>query len=258
MDNTLVLNILRQISKNVISPEHGLPMLKQALRTEAPADLIPDFKREKRTGIREVIFGPGKSVQQIIDAARELGRDNQPVMGTKIPLEYEPELKEAFPEHGFYHPVSRIFALNFDPGLTQPSPGLGDVLIITAGSADISIALECLATCRYIQIRAGLLCDVGVAGLHRVLENKDKIEAAKVLIVIAGMDGALPSVLAGLSSQPVIGVPTSIGYGAALNGFTSLFNMLNSCAPGVAAVNIDNGFGAACVAKKILTPHLDT
>lgn len=252
MDSALILNILRQISQNTITPEHGLPLLKQAMHpTPVSRELIPDLKREQRTGIREVIFGPGKSAEQIIEAAKRLGENNNPVLATRVSPEHEPALKKAFPQ-GIYHSPARIFALNFDPGLEQRRPEKGDVLVITAGSADVPVALECLATCKYMGMQTGLLCDAGVAGLHRILENRDKMDAAKALVVIAGMDGALPSVVAGLSPLPVIGVPTSVGYGAALNGFTPLLNMLNSCAPGVTTVNIDNGFGAACVAKKIL------
>ncbi len=252
MDNTLIINILNQIAGGKISPEHAMPMLKQAMHRENSPGITPDLDREERTGIREVIFGPGKSVQQIINSAKELGKGNKPVLATKVPPEYETELKKAFPQNGYFDSGSGIFALNFDPGLAPPWPGTGDILLLTAGSADLPVALECLASCRFLDIEAGLICDVGVAGLHRVFEHMETIKTSKALIVIAGMDGALPSVVAGLCPQPVIGVPTSVGYGVSFEGVSALLNMLNSCAPGIAAVNIDNGFGAGCIAQKIL------
>jgi NCAIR mutase (PurE)-related protein len=187
-----------------------------------------DTHRHVRTGFPEVIFGTGKSTAQIATLLRELGRDGATVMATRIPAEVAKDVLAAVPE-ARYIESARIVAYGPAPA---PTRGRGTIAVLTAGTADIPVAEE-----------------AAVAGLHRLLAHRETVETAEVLVVVAGMDGVLPTVVAGLFSRPVIAVPTSVGYGASMAGLSALLTMLNSCATGVAVVNIDNGFGAGRMAS---------
>ncbi len=207
-----------------------------------------DHHRTLRTGFPEVIWGPGKTPEQIVQIMQAMRQHNPVVMATRIePAVYE-QLQEQVPELVYYK-LARICAIA--PPDLQPHRS-GTITLVSAGTADLAVAEEAAVTAELSGFRVKRLWDVGVAGIHRLLNNRELIYEANVLIVVAGMEGALPSVVAGLADCPVIAVPTSIGYGASFNGLAPLLTMLNSCAAGVGVVNIDNGFGAAILAGQIL------
>ena len=204
-----------------------------------------DHHREMRKGIPEVVFGMGKTQQQILEIVRALQRNNKNVLITRTDFDIYEALRAEYAEAEF-HPNSKAVSIR----RTQEITGKGTILIISAGTADLPVAEEALITADIFGNAVDSLYDVGVAGLHRLLLEKDRLMEARVIIVVAGMEGALPSVVAGLVGVPVIGVPSSIGYGAHFFGLAPLLAMLNSCA-GLAVVNIDNGFGAAQLASLI-------
>jgi NCAIR mutase (PurE)-related protein len=202
-----------------------------------------DTHRAMRKGFPEVIFCPGKTTEQILEIFGRLANHSGRVMAARVAPADAAALVDRFPA-AVHHPSARIVTLG-PPG--EPA-GKGTVLVLSAGTADIPVADEAAVTAETLGSRVERLFDVGVAGIHRLLDKREALFAANVLIVVAGMDGALPSVVGGLVSRPVIAVPTSIGYGASFGGVAALLTMLNSCAPGVAVVNIDNGFGAGFTA----------
>ena len=204
-----------------------------------------DTHRHLRTGFPEVIFGTGKTTAQIASLLGELGKGGATVMATRISAEVAREVIEAVPA-ARYLEGARILVLGPAP---EPTRGRGTIAVLSAGTADIPIAEEAAVTAELDGNRVTRIFDVGVAGLHRLLAHREPVEKAEVLVVVAGMDGVLPTVVAGLFSRPVIAVPTSIGYGASMGGIAALLTMLNSCATGVAVVNIDNGFGAGRMAS---------
>jgi len=206
--------------------------------------------RLKRTNVGEVVFGQGKSLEQIRTALAELGR-HHPALATKISASHGHELQAIFPQ-GCLWEEAGLFCLGADLLAPDPKAPHSDVLIVSAGSSDLPVAREALGTARFLGLSAHLAADVGAAGLHRLEPHLPSLRQARVIIAVAGMEGALPSVLGGLVKAPIIAVPTSTGYGADFSGLAPLLAMLNSCAPGVGVVNIDNGFGAAVLAKKIL------
>ncbi len=210
-----------------------------------------DMRRGIRTGIPEVVFGAGKSKKQLFTAVEHLSRAQNKVLVTRLGMDAGNALAERFPE-GSYHEVPGLFVLEQDMDLEDTWNGEAEAMIISAGGADLPVALEAYACLKFFGHTPGLVSDVGVAGLHRLFPHLPKISKAKILIVIAGMEGALPSVLAGLCPVPIVAVPTSVGYGTSLGGITPMLAMLTSCAPGISVVNIDNGFGAACFAFKVL------
>ncbi len=211
-----------------------------------------DTHRELRTGQGETVFGQGKDAEQVVAAVAGLSSSGRPVLATRIDQAQADALLQAFPR-GAYWPRPRLFALGAALPVTEPWRNHGEVLIVSAGSADLPVALEAFGTAAFFKLDAGLVSDVGVAGLHRLQPHLGALLQARLLIVAAGMEGALPSVLAGLTGKPIIAVPTSVGYGASFQGLAALLAMLNCCTPGVAVMNIDNGYGAACMAAKILT-----
>jgi NCAIR mutase (PurE)-related protein len=204
-----------------------------------------DTHRHLRTGFPEVIFGTGKTPAQIASLLDELGRSGATVMATRISPEVAHEVLSAVPA-ARYIEGARIVVHGPVP---EPTRGRGTIAVLSAGTADIPIAEEAAVTAELDGNHVVRIFDVGVAGLHRLLAHRDSVEKAEVLVVVAGMDGVLPTVVAGLFSRPVIAVPTSIGYGASMGGIAALLTMLNSCATGVAVVNIDNGFGAGRMAS---------
>lgn len=206
-----------------------------------------DHHRQLRQGFPEVVFGAGKSVEQIKAILDSLCSRAEHILVTRLEAEKAAMLTPSFPE-ACYHPVSQVMTLG--PSAV-PERGRGLILVISAGTSDIPVAEEALLTARLMGNRVEAIYDVGVAGLHRLLAYQDKIREATVFIVVAGMEGALPSVVGGLVNRPVIAVPTSVGYGASFGGLAALLGMLNSCAANVAVVNIDNGFGAGYLAALI-------
>lgn len=203
-----------------------------------------DHHRSLRKGFPEVIYGEGKTGAQIDGIIERMAVQDDTILVTRIDAEKAAPLLEKYPV-ATYHEDARILALAPEKIKTE---GLGTILVISAGTSDIPVAREAYLTARYMGSPVESIFDVGVAGIHRLFAHREAIEAARVLVVVAGMEGALPSVVAGLVSRPVIGVPTSIGYGVNMGGMTALFAMLNSCSSNVSVVNIDNGFGAGYLA----------
>ena len=215
-------------------------------RDENVSHCVPDIDREGRIGFAEVIYCPGKTPEQLRTAAAALFSAHSNVIASRATPEQAALLKELDPRVEYNEPARTAY-LHRDKRIT----GLGPIAVVSAGTCDIPVAEEAACTAEVMGNDVRRIYDVGVAGVHRVLERRDELEEANVIIVVAGMEGALPSVLGGLVSRPVIAVPTSVGYGAAFNGISALLGMLNSCAPGVTVVNIDNGFGAAFAAGRI-------
>ena len=207
-----------------------------------------DLQRKARQGIGEVIYGEGKSAGQIIAILKSLDAHSQrPALVTRLDSEKASIVKATFGEDFSYFPVAKFARL----GEAKKSDGLGFVAVVCGGTSDIAVAEEAALTLEALGNEAKRIYDVGVAGLHRLLACEKELKEAKVIIAVAGMEGALPSVIGGLVHSPIIAVPTSVGYGASFGGVSALLAMLNSCASGVAVVNIDNGFGAGILASKI-------
>ncbi len=206
-----------------------------------------DHHRSLRKGFPEVIWGEGKTSSQILSILKRLKEKGQNVLVTRLEGMKARAIQKAFPKSRYY-PRSKVLTYMTRPVKTV---GRGTILIITAGTTDIPVAEEAAVTAKIMGNRVETLYDVGVAGIHRLLAERQKLEQARVLVVVAGMEGALPSVVGGLVDRPVIAVPTSVGYGTSFGGITALLAMLNSCASGVAVVNIDNGFGAGYMASLV-------
>jgi NCAIR mutase (PurE)-related protein len=216
---------------------------------EAPLEQLEfaalDHQRALRNGFPEVVFGLGKSPDQLVAIARRLEARHGVVLATRVDERGREALAAAFPR-AEVHARARCVVLR-----RRPARAKGRVLVLCAGTADLPVAEECLVTARAMGSRADLVADVGVAGLHRLLVHRQRLRDARVLVVVAGLEGALPSVVGGLTDRPLIAVPTSIGYGSHMRGLAPLLAMLNSCAAGVTVVNIDNGFGAGYAAHLI-------
>ena len=207
-----------------------------------------DTGREKRQGFAEVVYGAGKTAEQIVSILKTLLAESEgSVMATRVDAEKAQAVLAALPE-ARYDEVARIVYVERK---TPIEDAAHRILVVTAGTSDIPVAEEAALTARLMGNDVRTLYDVGVAGIHRLLAHKEELLAANVVIVVAGMEGALASVVGGLVARPVIAVPTSVGYGASFQGLTALLSMLNSCATGVAVVNIDNGFGAGAMASRI-------
>ena len=240
--------LLGAVADGDITPEAALEKLKY-LDFEPVGNFAKiDHHRRLRTGFPEVIWGQGKTTEQIIEIMRAMQARSRVVMATRITPEVGGQILAKIPEATYYK-LAQICAINQE--YHQPRRH-GIISIISAGTADLPVAEEAAITAELCGFQVKRLWDVGVAGIHRLLSHQHLLAEANVLIVVAGMEGALPSVVAGLVDCPVIAVPTSIGYGASFNGLAALLSMLNSCAAGVAVVNIDNGFGAAILAGQIM------
>ena len=207
-----------------------------------------DLDRERRCGFPEVVYAEGKTPEWVEGVLRRLAENGQDAFATRVNAEQAAHLAAAIPQ-GIQDRLARTFFWKASP---IPTPSLGKVEIVTAGTSDLPVAQEALVTARVMGANADMIVDVGVAGIHRVLAQRERLNDADVVIVVAGMDGALPSVVGGLVECPVIAVPTSVGYGAAFGGLAPLLTMLNSCSSGVAVVNIDAGFKAGYVAARII------
>ena len=205
-----------------------------------------DTHRELRRDYPEVIFCPGKTTPQIVHIVKKMREAKSKVMAVRAERETYQAIKKVLPEASYFEKAKIVAA-----GKKEKKKSPHIILVVTAGTADIPVAEEAAVTAKILGNRMDRLYDVGVAGIHRLLDNKEKLFRANVLIVVAGMEGALPSIVGGLVSRPVIAVPTSVGYGASFGGISALLTMLNSCSPGVAVVNIDNGFGAGYMASLI-------
>ena len=235
--------LLRRVRAGTMSESEALSRLKD-LPFEDLGHTKVDHHRGLRCGHVEVVFGAGKTPAQIVDIARALKRHDAPVLVTRVDAEQAAAFLAAFPD-GTHHEAARALTLGALPRAT------GLVAILSAGTSDRSVAAEAALTATCLGAKVEFHEDVGVAGLHRLLALRPKLAAARVIVVVAGMEGALPSVVGGLVAVPVIAVPTSVGYGAAFGGLAAFLGMLNSCAAGVSVVNIDNGFGAGFQAALI-------
>ncbi len=239
-------DLLRKVKSGKTTLDEAVAELK-SLPFEDLGFTRIDHHRSLRRGFPEVIWGQGKTSGQILSIMKQLKRKGQNILITRLEERKAKAIQKVLPKSRYY---LRSQVLTY---LTHPvqSEGKGTILVITAGTTDIPVAEEAAVTAQFMGNRTETLFDVGVAGIHRLLSERQKLEAARVLIVVAGMEGALPSVVGGLVDRPVIAVPTSVGYGTSFGGITALLAMLNSCASGVAVVNIDNGFGAGYLASLI-------
>lgn len=241
-------SLLDAVAQGTISPDAAFDKLKH-FDYEPVSDFAKvDHHRSLRTGFPEVIWGQDKTPAQMIQIINTLRLHNPMVMATRIDPAVYAQLHDQIPDLQYYK-LARIAAIV--PANLQPRYS-GTITLLSAGTADLPVAEEAAVTAELCGFAVKRLWDVGVAGIHRLLNNRQVIDDADVLIVVAGMEGALPSVVAGLADCPVIAVPTSIGYGASFGGLAPLLTMLNSCATGVGVVNIDNGFGAAILAGQVL------
>jgi len=243
------IDILKAVEKGELTADEALLQIKAEPFVDLGYAKV-DMHRQIRQGVTEVIYGEGKTKDQLVGIAAQLTASNSlPVLVTRIDAEkaeaLETSLESRFPFT--YNEAARIGVIGEFP---EPS-GVGNIVIATGGTSDIPVAEEAAVTAEALGNKVVRLYDVGVAGIHRLLANKEYIMAASVVIAVAGMEGALASVVGGLADCPVIAVPTSVGYGASFGGLSALLSMLNSCASGVGVVNIDNGFGAGFLASRI-------
>ncbi len=241
-----IRKVLEQVKRGSISINTALQKLK-TLPLEDIGFATLDHHRTLRKGFPEVIWGEGKTSTQIIAIIKKMLTKKHPILVTRVDTRKAASIKRALPPIT-YHKTSRLVTLNTQ---NVPNRGNGTILVVSAGTSDIPVAEEALITATTMGNTVEHLYDVGVAGIHRLVEKKESLLAASVLIVVAGMEGALPSVIGGLVDKPVIAVPTSTGYGTGFGGIAALLSMLNSCASGIAVVNIDNGFGAGYIASLI-------
>lgn len=246
MDSDTLHHILKAVAEGQLPVEEAARKLQHVSYEDIDYAHV-DHHRSLRKGFPEVIFGQGKTADQVIGIMGKMKDQERIILVTRV----EPGMADAVVsrfKRAVYHPDARMIVWE------RKKPqiiGRGDICVISAGTSDIPVAKEAYLTAKAMGNRVETIFDVGVAGIHRLLGHKDSIENASVLIVVAGMEGALPSVVAGMVSRPVIAVPTSVGYGVSLGGLAALFSMLNSCSSNVAVVNIDNGFGAGYMASII-------
>ena len=246
MDSTVLKHLLEEVRAGRLPVAAALDRLR-TLPFEDLGFARVDHHRQLRQSFPEVVFAAGKSLEQIRGILTSLSARSDHILMTRLAPDKAAALAADFPG-GRYYPDSQAWTLSRGE---IPDRGRGLILVISAGTSDIPVSEEALVTARIMGHRAEALYDVGVAGLHRLLAHQDLLAQATCFIVVAGMEGALPSVVAGLVDRPVVAVPTSIGYGASFGGLAALLAMLNSCATGLAVVNIDNGFGAGYLAAMI-------
>ena len=243
-----LLTLLKDLSEGRATLEAAQAQILAALREQPFEDLgfaKVDHHRSVRQGFPEVVLGIGKTPDQIAKIASQIVGRGQPLLVTRADEAAWNSVK-AVVAKAEYHEIARCITVK-----GAAAPGKGTIALCSAGTSDLPVAEEAAITAEVLGNEVDRMYDVGVAGIHRVLAHRDRLASARVVIVVAGMEGALPSVVAGMVGVPVIGVPTSVGYGASFGGVAALLGMLNSCANGVSVVNIDNGFGAACMASLI-------
>jgi len=245
MDKLKIIQLLEQFKKNELNQDEMIDQLS-AIGLEDMGFATLDTDRTSRTGIPEVIYSEGKTPEQVSEIALRMQERGIPVLATRAtPEVYDSVLKKI--QGAVYHPEARAIVYQPEkPPLTESY-----IAIVSAGTSDMPVSEEAAVTAEFLGNRVERIYDVGVAGIHRLFHRLELIRGATVIIVVAGMEGALASVMGGLVDKPVIGVPCSAGYGANFGGVSALLSMLNSCASGVSVVNIDNGFGAACQASLI-------
>lgn len=243
MDKKRIRKILTAVKNDRLPVDKAVEELKH-LPYEDISFAKVDHHRHLRHGVPEVIFAEGKTDGQVIRIARSMHKKSKRFLITKATTKTYNALKI---KGAVLHRESGVISFGGE------KKKRGNVLVLTAGTSDIAVAEEAAVTASFLGSRIRTIYDVGVAGLHRLMDNSESLKEARVIIVVAGMEGALPSVVGGITDGPIIAVPTSVGYGTSLGGLTALFAMLNSCVPGIAVMNIDNGFGAGCLAHKINT-----
>ncbi len=242
----LIRELLERFKREEITLEEVIERLR-VLPFEDIREVLIDHHRSLRKGFPEVIFGQGKTSEQISKAIETLLKAGENVLVTRLSPKKAERILERFPQ-GQYHPMPRLLTIrSYEP----PKRGRGYILVVSAGTSDLPVAEEAALTAEAMGHEVRRLYDVGVSGIHRLLYHLELLRGANVLVVVAGMEGALPSVVGGLVSRPVIAVPTSIGYGASFKGVSALLGMLTSCTSNVVVVNIDNGFSAGVVASLI-------
>lgn len=240
--SSLKQNIANNIS---VKKARRSARVKQKLE-EGLKHVVLDMEREERCGFPEFIYGEGKTYAQLEAIAKKMLEAEKNLCITRIPAKFAKKLLKLYPD-AHWEPICNVFIVE-----RNPIPKRGTVFIAAAGTTDISVAMEAKLVAEFCGCGTKLAADIGVAGLHRTLARLDEMRQADVIIAVAGMEGALPSVIGGLVKCPVIAVPTRVGYGTSMKGLTALLAMLNSCASGITVVNIDNGFGAACAAARII------
>ena len=246
MNQDILKKLLTDLYKKKLSPDEAIKQLRTMPYENIEFAKI-DHHRELRSGLPEVIYGQGKSAFQLKEIIQKLKKAKTNILATKISEDKYKKIKPFLPKKAIFNAQSETLVIKNSRKIMDK----GLITIITAGTSDIPVAEEAAITANLLGSKVEKIFDVGVAGLHRLLDNLEQIKKARVLIVVAGMEGALASVVGGLVSQPIIAVPTSVGYGTSFGGVSALLTMLNSCATGVAVVNIDNGFGAGCMAHRI-------
>jgi NCAIR mutase (PurE)-related protein len=240
--------LLAEVAAGRLAPDAALARLRNFPFEDLSFARI-DHHRALRQGQPEVVFCEGKTPDQVVSICERLAAMTGSFLGTRCSEDHAMALRRAFPG-AVWTPLARTIHLR--PGDASEAPAAaGTILVVSAGTSDLPVAEEAAVVAEVFGHRVERLCDVGVAGIHRLFASGERLHAADVVIVVAGMEGALPSVVGGLVSKPVIAVPTSVGYGASFGGLAALLGMLNSCAAGVTVVNIDNGFGAAAAASRI-------
>lgn len=238
--------ILNNLHNQKLTPQEAMKKL-ETLPFENLGFAKVDHHRGLRSGMPEVIYCQGKTATQIKKIVQSMHRVGHPILATRLSREIFQKLKKFLPGTFEYNETAQTLVIEKN----KPKKRTGLITIITAGTSDIPIAEEASVTAQALGSKTETIFDVGVAGIHRLLNNLEKIREARVIVVVAGMEGALASVVGGLVDRPIIAVPTSIGYGTSFGGIAALLTMLNSCATGIAVVNIDNGFGAGCMAHRI-------
>ena len=246
MDTTALKDLLNNVKSGKIDIDEALEKLKK-LPFEDIGFATIDHHRSLRRGFPEVIYGPGKKAEEIVTISEKMTGKGENVLITRLTDRKARIVQEHFPTSDYY-PGPKALTIMVSPIKKR---GKGKILVVSAGTSDMPVAEEAAITARIMGNDVETLFDIGVAGLHRLLGKMDIIMGASVIIVVAGMEGALPSIIGGLVDKPVIAVPTSIGYGASLKGISALLGMLNSCVSGITVVNIDNGFGAGYAASLI-------
>lgn len=252
MEKNRLDEILTQVSDGTLTIEKAKTMLASF---EDLGFAKMDHRRESRTGFPEIIYGEGKDAEQMTQIILSLKQNTNRVLATRVDQEKADKIIEAIPDIIYNSKARTIYWKNeTEPDLLYK----GYIAVVCAGTSDIAVAEEAAITAEAFGVNVRRIYDVGVAGIHRLFHHLEEIEQATVTIVVAGMEGALPSVIGGLISNPIVAVPTSIGYGANFQGLSALLTMLNSCASGVSVMNIDNGFGAGYFATTIHKNHRDT
>lgn len=246
MDKRQLLDVLDAVRAGTLSPADAAAQIGELPFAEAAQGVVIDHHRELRTGIPEIVYGAGKTPEQIAVALREIARGAGAALATRVDADKARAVRALVPEV-VLHEAARIVQL----GVPATRPPAARITVVCAGTSDLPVAEEAAIVAEFLGAPITRVSDVGVAGLHRLLARLDTIREGQIVIVVAGMEAALPSVLGGLVDRPLVAIPTSVGYGVAIDGLVALGAMLTSCAPGITVVNIDNGVGAAVAAVRI-------